>query len=330
MKYTLRINQLRSVEWQLTTSEAVVFSWLYELPSWADKLEYNGNTYYFGSRNEACKELPLVTDKPDTLYRLYKSLEKKGLISMITLMKRDYIALTPKGKQWYYDNENPRDGKKSEEIRNEIRNRSEKNPTNKYTNDNEDEMKNNKVDSSIEEPTKAEKVPYKEIVEKYNSLLGGKLPRVTVITDKRKKSMNTCVKQFGIESIDTVFNNVLNSPFLTGDNNKGWKCDFDFIFTASKYVKIMEGNYNGTKKEEDLSDESVRYKNFIQWVKQNAPRVMQMKASLDMAGYRSIKNACTYEQMTRRLKEMNDCENLLNKYQDPVITCIEWDEYGNK
>lgn len=197
-------------------------------------------------------------------------------------------------------------------------------------NDNEDEINNNKLDSYKEEPTKHDKVPYKEIVGKYNSLLGGKLPRVTVITDKRKKSMNTCVKQFGIESIDTVFNNVLNSPFLTGDNNKGWKCDFDFIFTASKYVKIMEGNYNGTKKEEDLSDESVRYKNFIQWVKQNAPRVMQMKASLDMAGYRSIKNACTYEQMTRRLKEMNDCENLLNKYQDPVITCIEWDEYGNK
>lgn len=135
MKYTITINQNRSVEWKLTSSEAIVFSWIYELPSWADKMEYDGNTYYFGSRNIACKELPIVTDKSDTMYRLYKSLEKKGLISTVILQKKDYIALTEKGKNWHYEIELPNDGKKSEECRNEIRESSEINPTNKYTND---------------------------------------------------------------------------------------------------------------------------------------------------------------------------------------------------
>lgn len=135
MKYTITINQNRSVEWKLTASESIVFSWIYELPSWAEKMEYNGTTYYFGSRNVACKELPIITDKIDTMYRLYKSLEKKGLISMVLLQKKDYIAITEKGKQWYYDNELPSNGKKSEEARNEIRESSEINPTNKYTND---------------------------------------------------------------------------------------------------------------------------------------------------------------------------------------------------
>lgn len=135
MKYTLTINQNRSVEWKLTASESIVFSWIYELPSWADKMEYNGTTYYFGSRNVACKELPIITDKIDTMYRLYKSLEKKGLIYIVVLQKKDYIAITEKGKKWHYDNELPNDGKKSEETRKEIRENSERNPTNKYTKD---------------------------------------------------------------------------------------------------------------------------------------------------------------------------------------------------
>lgn len=148
MKYTLTINQNRSVEWELTVSEAIVFSWLYELPSWAEKLILEDKTYYFGSRNVACKELPIISDKADTIYRLYKSLEKKGLISMVILQKKDYIAITEKGKNWHYDNELPNNGKKSEETRNEIRENSEINPTYKYTRDkytsNQEEEKTDK------------------------------------------------------------------------------------------------------------------------------------------------------------------------------------------
>lgn len=141
MKYVIQINQKRAVEWKLSTSEAVVFSWIYELSSWADRLIYNGETYYHASRAKACDELPLVTDKLDTMYRLYKSLEKKDLISIVTLNKKDYLGLTEKGKLWYYENEVPKDGKISEETRKNFRENSEKNPTDKYisnkdTNDN--------------------------------------------------------------------------------------------------------------------------------------------------------------------------------------------------
>lgn len=150
MKYTITINQNRSVEWGLTASESIVFSWIYELPSWADKMEYNGTTYYFGSRNVACKELPIISDKVDTMYRLYKSLEKKGLISLIVLQKKDYISLTEKGKKWHFDNELPNHGKKSEETRNQIRENSEINPTNKYTNNkNTSDNEKEKIDKSI-------------------------------------------------------------------------------------------------------------------------------------------------------------------------------------
>jgi len=101
MKYNININQKKAVEWGLTSSEAIVFSWIYELASWADKIEYKNKTYYYGSKNKACEELPIVSNKRDTIYRLFKSLQGKGLVELITLGKSDYLALTNKGKEWY-------------------------------------------------------------------------------------------------------------------------------------------------------------------------------------------------------------------------------------
>ena len=104
MKYNININQKKSVEWGLTSSEAIVFSWIYELASWADKIEYKNKTYYYGSKNKACEELPIISNKRDTMYRLFKSLQEKGLVELITLDKSDYLALTNKGKEWYDNN----------------------------------------------------------------------------------------------------------------------------------------------------------------------------------------------------------------------------------
>lgn len=101
MKYNININQKKAVEWGLTSSEAIVFSWIYELASWADKIEYKNKTYYYGSKNKACEELPIVSNKRDTIYRLYKSLQGKGVVELITLGKSDYLALTNKGKEWH-------------------------------------------------------------------------------------------------------------------------------------------------------------------------------------------------------------------------------------
>ena len=119
MKYSININQKKAVEWELTSSEAIVFSWIYELASWADKMEYKGKTYYYGSKNKACEELPIITDKRDTMYRIFKSLQGKGLIELITLDKSDYLALTKKGKEWYNNKgseKNPSYGNDSKET----------------------------------------------------------------------------------------------------------------------------------------------------------------------------------------------------------------------
>ena len=38
--------------------------------------------------------------------------------------------------------------------------------------------------------------------------------------------------------------NVYNSDYLKKPNDRGWKCDFDWIFGEESFVKILEGKYN--------------------------------------------------------------------------------------
>lgn len=242
MKYTLTLNQNRSVEWKLTASEAIVFSWIYELPSWADKMEYNGVTYYFGSRNIACKELPIITDKVDTMYRLYKSLEKKDLISMVVLEKKDYIAITEKGKKWHYENELPSNGKKSEETRNEIRENSEINPTNKYTID-KDTSNKIKEDTSV---SKKVAIDYDFIKSEWERI-NPNLASIRGLNDKRKTAIKKLLKKNNASVSDLIkaFEVISICSFCNGSNNRCWKATFDWIIndTKSCFNRLLEGEY---------------------------------------------------------------------------------------
>lgn len=116
MKYFPIFNQTKALEWQLNTSEALIFQLLTELPSWADSVIINGNIWYFAAREKLCEEMPIVTQKPDTMYRILKSLQDKGLIENTKINRVDFIRFTTLTKDW------KNHGKFSEQ--------SEKNPSN--------------------------------------------------------------------------------------------------------------------------------------------------------------------------------------------------------
>lgn len=173
MKYNILLNQIKAVEWGLSSSEAIVLSWIYELPSWAKRIEYDGNFYFHGNRNEACNELPIVTEKSDTMYRIYKSLSNKGIVNIICINKQDYLSLTEKGKEWYMSEKNPSNGNKSDETRKKIRENSEKNPT--YNNTNNNNTKDNiKEDTNVSK--KVTNIIRQEDVDYLYSLYPSKCP----------------------------------------------------------------------------------------------------------------------------------------------------------
>ena len=142
MRYTISIDQTHSIEWNLSLSEAALFSFIYSLPSWAEQIHVNGQTWFFASRNKAIDEMPIITDKADTIYRLYKSLQSKGIIDWQKFGEKDCILITEKGKNW---NSSKTDlGNKSESTRKKIRLKAEINPTyNSIKN-------NNTIDNSID------------------------------------------------------------------------------------------------------------------------------------------------------------------------------------
>lgn len=99
------------------------------------------------------------------------------------------------------------------------------------------------------------KTPYTDIKDLYNKKLGKILPSINALTNKRKSLIRSIWKENpNIEFFDTLYSKVSKIPFLTGDNDRGWKADFDFVHKMDKVVKIMEGGYVGigTKKEDNV------------------------------------------------------------------------------
>lgn len=131
MLYSIYINQVKAIEWDLTQNEAIILDWLTKRLAWFEKVTIGEKSWYWASRNLAIKEVPIVTTKPDTVYRIYKSLHEKGFIDYFKDGKKDLINLKAITKEWHVSSEhseiNPTKlGNKSEFY-------SEINPTNKNT-----------------------------------------------------------------------------------------------------------------------------------------------------------------------------------------------------
>jgi hypothetical protein len=139
MRYNINIDQRFCLEWGLNFAEGAVFGILYNLSSWADPVVVDGQIFYHASRNKVMDELPMLTDKPDTVYRIFKHLadENRALIQYEKDGRKDLIRLTDRGKKWNSE-KNPSLADNSENIPNELgkksENNSEKNPTDKNTN----------------------------------------------------------------------------------------------------------------------------------------------------------------------------------------------------
>lgn len=100
MQYTILINQQQSVEWGLDLTLATLFAFLYQVPSWADQEAKQGEPWFRISKAKLAAELPILTDRPDTIYRQMKKLAEKGLIELTSSGPKTLFRLTEEGKKW--------------------------------------------------------------------------------------------------------------------------------------------------------------------------------------------------------------------------------------
>jgi hypothetical protein len=85
-------------------------------------------------------------------------------------------------------------------------------------------------------------INYKGVVENY-LLYCDKLPRVTMLSEDRKKHIKARFKEFDYDTIIDVIKKTGKSDFLSGKNDTAWKADFDWIFKPTNFLKILEGKY---------------------------------------------------------------------------------------
>lgn len=100
MQYTLTINQQKALEWGLNAQQALLFAFIYECPSWAKPMTTPRGTFFALAKAKIIDELPLLTDKPDTAYRLLKQLEEAGVIELSHTAGITLVRLTDLGKEW--------------------------------------------------------------------------------------------------------------------------------------------------------------------------------------------------------------------------------------
>ncbi len=95
-----------------------------------------------------------------------------------------------------------------------------------------------KEDNRIEQEEKR-----KRIVEAYN-LYCTNLSQVQKITEKREKAIDNFLKEFTEEQFVEICQKANSSSFLTGENERKWKADFDFLMRTDKATGILEGKYS--------------------------------------------------------------------------------------
>lgn len=81
------------------------------------------------------------------------------------------------------------------------------------------------------------------IIDMYNEICVS-LPKVTKLTDARKRQIKARLKAYSLEEIKEVFLQAESSDFLKGlKGNTSFKASFDWLIKESNFIKTLEGNY---------------------------------------------------------------------------------------
>lgn len=89
----------------------------------------------------------------------------------------------------------------------------------------------------------------RRVIEEWNKLqeVGINPIRDIKPSSKRYQLLKGRIREYGIDEILNAINNVRNSDFLRGENNRGWMITFDWFVKPNNFTKVLEGNYNVIK-----------------------------------------------------------------------------------
>jgi len=103
--------------------------------------------------------------------------------------------------------------------------------------------------SDFSSPTSKKSNDFSKVADKWNELSDLGLNKVTKInpTTNRGKMLKARLKEYSLDDVLKAIDNVKQSDFLLGNNNRGWMITFDWFVKPNNFVKVLEGNYNNSK-----------------------------------------------------------------------------------
>ena len=90
-----------------------------------------------------------------------------------------------------------------------------------------------------------EKIQYNVVVDDYNRICAN-LPKVTTLSDDRKKAIKARINKYGCDGVMKAFRKASESDFLNGTNGRNWRANFDWIMKDANMAKILDGNYDNS------------------------------------------------------------------------------------
>lgn len=85
-------------------------------------------------------------------------------------------------------------------------------------------------------------IDYQGIINLYNEICVS-LPRVTKLSDSRKRAIKTRLKSYTVEDLKKAFEMAEASDFISGRNGKWNNASFDWLMNETNLVKVLDGNY---------------------------------------------------------------------------------------
>lgn len=101
-------------------------------------------------------------------------------------------------------------------------------------------------ESTETESTEIKRVNYQQIADMYNDTCVS-FPRLTVLSDKRKKAIKARLNTYSIEDFKRLFEKAEASSFLKGKGNNDWRATFDWLIKDANMAKVLDGNYDDKK-----------------------------------------------------------------------------------
>ena len=129
-----------------------------------------------------------------------------------------------------------------------------KDKPNDNVNDNELNLESTDVDSLSTAPQfdAPDSINYKMFIDWFNSETNGIFGVVKYpLGEKRKASIRARVREHGRHSFFECLNKSVKSDFLKGQNNRGWVATLDWILKPANFEKILSGNYDNNRNNEN-------------------------------------------------------------------------------